>query len=79
MCHADGFAHGFAVLLYPRDNDRVANAVAQYRDCLTGQCQKSFADWTLESVAHAIQQHTSADWIRDLIDRYLNFEKLSRA
>ncbi|MBC8468064.1 MAG: hypothetical protein H8D56_01220 [Planctomycetes bacterium] len=70
----DGFKDGFFVFLSPQDNCHCQNAVEQYKQCLT--VDRTFQSWTLESVAGAIKQNTKKQWIDELIDRYLNFEKV---
>ena len=63
------------VFLYPEGNVHCAEAIKGYTDCLT--TNQTLATWTLESVAKAIKRHTDDEWIDLLIDRYLNFEKIS--
>jgi hypothetical protein len=70
----DGFCDGFFVFLSPKDNLHCQDAVADYRKCLTDD--RTFESWTLENVAEAIKQNTEGKWIDELIDRYLNFEKI---
>lgn len=72
--HADNFDDGFFVFLYPKDNQYCANAVRDYRDCLSNF--DTFTDWTLEYVSMAIKRRTQAKWIDRFIDRYLDFDKL---
>ncbi len=72
--HADNFDDGFFVFLYPKDNQYCANAVRDYRDCLSNF--DTFTDWTLEYVSMAIKRRTQAKWIDSFIDRYLDFDKL---
>jgi len=52
-----------------------AEAIKGYTDCLT--TDQTFATCTLESVAKAIKRHIDDEWVDLLIDRYLNFEKIS--
>ena len=63
------------VLLYPEGNVHCAEVIKGYTGCLT--TDQTFVTWTLESVAKAIKRHTDDEWIDLLIDRYLNFEKIS--
>ena len=72
--HAGDYGDGFFVFLYPRDNPHCASAIAKYRACLTDF--ETFEDWTLEGLTSGIKRHTSAGWVEELQDRYLNFEKL---
>jgi len=72
----DKFKDGFFVFLYPQNNLHCQEAVEQYRQCLT--IDRTFQDWTLEKVAGTIKQNTDDSWIYELIDRYLDFEKLER-
>ncbi len=71
----DSFEDGFFVFLYPRGNDKCAEAVEAYQECLLEE--DTFAAWTLEAITAAIQRHTQDDWIDRSFDRYLNFEKLA--
>ena len=72
---ANHFDEGFFVFLYPERNVHCAEAIKSYTDCL--KTDHTFSSWTLESVASAIKRHTDDEWIDLLIDRYLNFEKIS--
>ena len=69
-----GFDDGMFVFLYPRDNYRCANAVADYRACLADE--KTFAAWTLEDMTTAIKSAGAGAWIDAFVDRYLAFDKL---
>lgn len=71
---ASGFNDGMFVILYPRDNERCANAVTAYRACLANE--QTFAAWTLEDVATAIKSAGAGAWIDAFVDRYLAFDKL---
>ena len=70
------FEEGFFVFLYPGGNNHCSRAVTRYREHLTNS--DTFGAWTLESVANAIKESTSDGWIDSFVDRYLDFEKLSR-
>ncbi len=70
----DIFDDGFFVFLYPEGNMNCQNAVQSYLNCLTST--DSFAVWTLESVTNAVLQATTAKWVHDFADRYLNFGKI---
>jgi len=69
-----GFDDGCFVFLYPKDNVRCAEAVEQYRGCLTSE--ESFAAWTLEEVVGALKDAGAGKWVHVLADRYLGFEKI---
>lgn len=71
------FTEGFFVFLYPKDNLHCKDAVQNYKTCLSDN--KTFKDWTLEKVVEAIKGNINERWIDDLIDRYLNFDKLQKA
>ncbi len=73
----DGFEDGFFVFLSPENNLHCKEAVEEYKQCLTDD--RTFENWTLEEVAEAIKQNTQDKWIGDLIDRYLDFEKIESA
>ena len=72
---ANNFDEGFFVFLYPEQNVHCSEAIKTYTDFLTSA--QTFASWTLEAVATAIKRHTDNEWIHLLIDRYLNFGKIS--
>ncbi len=69
-----GFDDGVFVFLYPKDNDRCANAVAAYRACLAHE--KTFAAWTLEDMATAVKACGAGAWVDAFVDRYLEFDRL---
>lgn len=71
---ADRYDDGFFAFLHPRANRRCANAVHDYRQCLTDDT--TFTAWTLEDVVGAIRRHTDAPWIAAFHDRYLAFGKV---
>ena len=54
--------------------DHVHIFIDNNKGCLT--VGRTFQNWTLENVAGAIKQNTDKKWIDDVIDRYLNFEKI---
>lgn len=70
------FDDGFFILLYPQDNRKCAQAVKDYRNCLSDS--KSFETWTLEQIIATIKEYTNAKWIDMFADRYLNFDKLQQ-
>ena len=70
----DDFKDGFFVFLSPQNNLHCQEAVEQYKECLT--IDRTFQSWTLENVAKVIKQNTKEKWIDEVIDRYLNFEKI---
>ena len=63
------------VILYPRDNHHVRDAVAKYRYCLSDD--SSFTEWTLEDVYSRIKKYSTAGWIDLFFDRYLAFDKVT--
>ena len=72
----DGYDEAAFVMLYPRDNAHVRDAIATYRACLIDSAM--FAGWTLEDFADCIRNRSNADWIGRFSDRYLAFEKIDR-
>ena len=72
----DGFEEGIFVFLYPEANTYCAEAITTYRQCLTNDY--TFRSWTLEGVVDAIKRSTDDGWIDLFVDRYLNYDKLSR-
>ena len=70
----DDFKDAFYVVLYPKENIHCKEAVKQYKRCLTNNI--SFQSWTLEYVTKTIKHNTDKKWIDDVIDRYLDFEKI---
>lgn len=69
------FENGFFVFLYPKENIHCREAVEDYKKYLTND--KTLKVWFLEDVAKAIKEETNEKWIEELINRYLNFEKIS--
>ena len=72
--HVDGFDDGFFVLLSPKGNGHCADAVSDYRTCLTNE--DSFGKLALEDVVAALRRHTDAEWVELFFDRYLAFDKV---
>jgi hypothetical protein len=70
----DGFDDAFFAFLYPEGNTACSHAVAQYSQCLGDR--SSFQGWTLERLVACLAAHSSAQWIRDLHHRYLDFSRL---
>gem|GEM_PF-3433480 len=70
-----GFGKEFCVFLFPEQNVHCSEAIKSYTGCL--KTDRTIASWILESMASAIKCHTENEWIDLLIDRYLNFEKIS--
>lgn len=64
-----GFEHGSFVVLYPEENEIVKSAVAEYRSCLVNPA--TFASWTMEQVADALDAAAVGPWVRELRARYL--------
>ena len=77
MCDKDSdkYEDGLFVILYPKDNHHVRDAVVAYRNCLSND--SSFADWTLEDVCSCLKKYSTAKWINLFVDRYLAFEKVT--
>jgi hypothetical protein len=71
----DKYEDGLFVILYPKDNHHVRDAVAGYRNRLSDD--SSFAEWTLEDVYSQIKKYSTAGWIDLFFDRYLAFEKVT--
>jgi hypothetical protein len=67
---------GLYVFLYPEDNEACRHAARLYPDNLTDT--RTFQAVPLEAVVDAIEAETDAVWIRDLRDRYLDWEKIDR-
>jgi len=74
MMVADRYETGTFVIVRPRGNIAWADAVADYRDCLTNE--DTFGEWMLEDVVAALRRHTDAEWVEAFHDRYLAFEKV---
>ena len=75
MHDKDKYDDGLFVILYPRDNHHVSDAVAKYRNCLSDD--SSFAESTLEDVYSRIKKYSTAGWIDLFFDRYLAFDKVT--
>ncbi len=75
MCLEDKYEDGLFVILYPKDNHHVRDAVAGYRNCLSDD--SSFAEWTLEDVCSFLKKYSTAGCIDLFVDRYLAFEKVT--
>ena len=70
----DGFEDAFFVILGPKDNSYLSEAVQEYRQCLSDD--GSFQSWTLEDLVERLMAHSSAGWILDFHHRYLDFSRL---
>lgn len=66
---ASGFKAGTFVVLYPRRNAVVHEAVVAYRACLRDE--QTFKTWTLEGVLDAVQGEVGTPWVRAVRERYL--------
>ncbi len=75
MQDKDEYDDGLFVILYPRDNHHVRDAVAKYRYCLSDD--SSFTEWTLEDVYSQLKKYSTAGWIDLFFDRYLAFDKVT--
>lgn len=73
---AGEFQTALFAITYPAMNQACSDAIAAYRACL---CDSSmFRAWTLEELVGAIERHTTAGWVAEFRDRYLDFGKLDR-
>jgi len=72
----DGYDDGLFVMLSPRDNHHVSDAMSDYRQQLTDS--SSFESWSLEDVVEKLKTHSDAAWIDAFHYRYLAFEKIDR-
>lgn len=72
---ADNYEDGIFVVLYPKDNEHVRNAVEAYNGCLAST--DSFAAWTMEDFVGQLKQRSSVPWIGQFVNRYLAFEKIA--
>lgn len=72
-----GYADFMFIVLAPRDNYHVFNAISLYRSCL---CDFSTFDyWTLEEVHQMLQNSSeNASWLKAFYDRYLDFTKVEK-
>lgn len=77
ILQADDFDDGFFVFLYPSGNNHCSQAIKDYCNCLTDST--TFEAWVMEDVEAAIKENTKKQWINELSNRYLNFEKLQKA
>ena len=75
LCDTDHYEDALFVMLYPKDNRHVKDAVTEYRNCLSND--SSFSEWTLEDVCSCLKKYSTAGWINLFIDRYLAFEKVT--
>jgi hypothetical protein len=64
-----GFRQGQFVVLYPKRNTVVHDAVVAYRACLNDD--RTSTSWTLEAVLEAIQGAGGEAWALGIRDRYL--------
>jgi hypothetical protein len=69
MLLADGWAEGMFVVLYPSENSHAAAAIQKYQACLADS--STFATWTLESFASALETEDAGGLPGELKDRYL--------
>ena len=66
------FKDAIFVFLQPKANCSYRKAVEEYRQCLKSDTN-SFLSWTLEDFVNCLKNHSSADWIRQFHQRYLDF------
>lgn len=71
---AGGYGDGLFAILYPKDNVHCHKVVREYKSCLTDD--RSFTSWTLEGVIDALRQCTDQEWVGQVADRYVAFDKL---
>lgn len=62
------------IVLYPKDNGHVAEAVKGYRADLIQT--ESFDAWTLEEFVVMLKKYSDANWIDLFYNRYLAFDKV---
>jgi len=62
------FSRGSFAVVYPSENTIVANAVDEYRACLTSRT--TFTAWTLEAVLDATEEAGAGTWERRVRERY---------
>lgn len=68
----DEFDDAIFVFLHPKANSSCCEAVEEYRNCFKNDTN-SFLSWTLECFVKCLMDHSSADWIRQFHQRYLDF------
>ncbi len=69
-----GYTEGRFVVLYPAANLDCRSAVQQYRACLSSPA--TFDAWTLEEFVGILSLATSAPWVEEFRERYLDFSQL---
>ena len=67
----------FFVVLSPERNEYCSSAIQQYSDCLNDN-ESSFQHWTLEDLVKCLRKHSSANWIGEFHERYLDFSRIER-
>lgn len=63
-----------SVVAYPAQNEPCRRAVDGYKDCLTAHA--TFAGWHLQDIHAAVARHSTAPWVREFHERYLDFTKV---
>jgi hypothetical protein len=71
------FSEGMFVVLSPARNQACEDVVKRYRACLTNS--RTFEHWHLEDFVGVLRDETSEPWVTEFHDRYLDFDKVSRA
>jgi hypothetical protein len=74
MRQVDDWESELFVVLAPALNARCASAVADYSACLSDT--STFQYWTLEALHASIAEHSSAEWVEEFFERYLDFDAL---
>ncbi len=79
MRHADPhrWQDGVFVIAYPEANPRCAAVTDDYLACLTDR--STVERRTLEEIVAALTRHTTADWVAQFADRYLNSSRVDTA
>lgn len=74
------YNEGCFVYLYPKDNKECAKAYNDYSNYLKSNNYEETGIYPLEmeKLVDTIRHHTSDEWINDLYERYLNFEKIAK-
>lgn len=69
-----GYSEGMFVVMYPSANVQCRRAVRAYRRCL--QNDSTFDSCTLDEMVGVLSLATSAAWVREFHNRYLDFSSL---
>lgn len=66
---------GAFVFLYPKDNRSCYDAVQAYAKNL--ESKESFLPITMEAFCDALRAQNAGDWVKDLHERYLDFDRIA--